>query len=328
MNSLTITLIVLAALFGILALILLVRYLCLKAELRSFREQLNEIRTTDREQPITVASFGASSVALAREINLLVDELKESARRSAEEEQRVRTIMAGVSHDFRTPLPSADGYLQMVQESLDNILAEVPADAKTPAPESRDYLQELTSIRDYLLIVSERLRYLKTLSDEFFEVTYLDAGKELPLEAVRFDIVLSDVMMAQYSWIEDSGIETEIAIPEEQLTVRADRHYLERILENLFSNVRKYARSRIELSVEKADGSIRFILRNDMDENFPIDTDHIFEPFYRAKARTGPGTGLGLYVVKELAGAMHFQIEGNVADSLFEIRLTMQEYPS
>lgn len=312
MDTITIMLLVSTSVLGILALFFLARWLGLRKELRQFTEQINEIRTTDREQPIKVASFGAPSVELAREINLLVKELRDAASRSADEEQRVRTIMAGVSHDFRTPLTAADGYLQMVRDSLESM-----------PPDEAERIHELTEIRDYLSIVTERLRYLKTLSDEFFEVTYLDAKKDLPLEHVRFDIVLSEVMMAKYSWIEASGIEPKLSIPEEQLTVQADRHYLERILENLFSNVRKYAKSRIELSVRKNDDSIIFRLGNDVDESFTIDVEHIFEPFYRAKDRSGPGTGLGLYVVKELAAAMHFQIEGTTEGAFFEICLRM-----
>lgn len=352
MDGLTIALTVLACICGILAPAFAVRYLKMKTELKSFREQISEIRTTDREQPIKVASFGAPTVALAKEINLLVAELRTAAHRSAEEEQRVRTIMAGVSHDFRTPLTAADGYLQMVKEAVDGILAEDSTQNEKPATDEMSTVkgstqnekpatdemstaedtygemavrrQELTEIRDYLCIVSERMRYLKTLSDEFFEVTYLDAKKSLPLETVRFDILLSEVMMGQYAWIEASGIEPKLSIPEEQLTVQADRHYLERILDNLFSNARKYAKSRIELSAAKShDGRICFILRNDMKEGITIDVDHIFEPFYRAKARSGPGTGLGLYVVKELADAMAFQIEGQAEGEMFEIRLTM-----
>ena len=118
MDAITIWLTCLAAGLAILSLILLVRYLSLRAELKAFRKQVNEIRTTDREQPIKVASFDASSVQLAQEINQLIAELRRAAVRSAEEEQRVRTIMAGVSHDFRTPLTAADGYLQMAGELI------------------------------------------------------------------------------------------------------------------------------------------------------------------------------------------------------------------
>ncbi len=68
---------------------------------------------------------------------------------------------------------------------------------------------------------------------------------------------------------------------------------------------------------------IIFVMRNDMDSNLRMDADHIFEPFYRAKGRTGQGTGLGLYIVKELAEAMHFQVEGNVTEDVFELTVTM-----
>ena len=80
MDNMTILLIVLACIFMLLALVLLIRYLSLKAELKRFKEQIKEIRTTDREQPIKVASFGVSSVTLAEEINLLSFEIPQSSQ--------------------------------------------------------------------------------------------------------------------------------------------------------------------------------------------------------------------------------------------------------
>lgn len=312
MDNITILLIVLACIFMLLALVLLIRYLSLKAELKQFSEQIKEIRTTDREQPIKVASFGVSSVTLAEEINLLIAELRNTAKQSADAEQRLRTIMAGVSHDFRTPLTSADGYLQMTEEMLGKL-----SDPQLP-------IHDLTEIRDYLKIVSERIHYLRSLSDEFFEVTYIEAKKDLPLEDVRFDTLLSDVLLAQVDWIETSGIRTVFRIPEEQMVIRADRHYLERILENLLSNARKYTKSRLEISVDKTDpSSVTLCIKNDIDTALQLDPTHIFEPFYRAKGRSGPGTGLGLYVCKELAEAMHFELTGMIRDDFFQIRLVM-----
>ena len=332
MDAITIWLICLAAALAILSLILLARFLGLRAELKAFSKQVNEIRTTERDPPVKVASFDVSSVRLAQEINQLIAELRKAAVHSAEEEKRVRTIMAGVSHDFRTPLTAADGYLQMSQDLL------------RKEEMSRE---DLTELRDYLKIVSERIRYLQSLSDEFFEVTYLDAKKELPLSEVRFDTVLSEVLLGQYDRMQEKCIDMRIHIPEEQLPVRADRHYLERILENLLSNAAKYAKSYLELQVERTGDKageaqektvsgeeavsapiITLFMRNDVDETFQTDTEHIFEPFYRAKGRSGPGTGLGLYVCKELADAMGFTLTGEIKEGVFELRLTMPEYCS
>ena len=334
MDVTTILLLCAVGVLAVLAVIFLVKYLRVRAELRSFREQISEIRTTEREQPIKVASFSAPSVELAVEINRLVDELKCTANRSAEEEKRLRTIMAGVSHDFRTPLTAVSGYLQLVEEMMGKLLSadgsEGSEKGRNSAVEqgapgnagSPEVTQSLTEIRDYLQIVSERVRYLNALSDEFFEVTYLDAKRDIPLEDVRFDRLLSEVILGQYQWIEDGKIETRFTIPEEQMLISADRHYLERILENLFSNARKYTKSFLEVEVERTENRhIEFTMRNDIRENIEVDSAHIFEPFYRAKGRSGQGTGLGLYVCKELAEAMHFTIAGEVKDEVFELKL-------
>ena len=397
MDTLTILLLSVIGILMVLTLILLGKNFRIRAELRSFREQLNEIRTTDREQPVKVASFSAPSVELAVEINRLVDELKCTANRSAEEEKRLRTIMAGVSHDFRTPLTAVSGYLQLVEEMVGKLLfaagsecgaegrdseekhnapgnvgsaekriapGNVGSVEKHSAPgnvgsvekrsvpgnvgsaekhsasgivNSPEVTESLTEIRDYLQIVSERVRYLNALSDEFFEVTYLDAKRDIPLEEVRFDRLLSEVILGQYQWIEDGKIETRFNIPEEQMIISADRHYLERILENLFSNARKYTKSFLEVEVQRLEntevrsagkekaktGHFQIAMRNDIRENMEVDSAHIFEPFYRAKGRSGQGTGLGLYVCKELAEAMHFTIAGEVKDGVFELKLVV-----
>ena len=305
-------------------------------QLRLFTEQLKEIREERQERLIRVESFDEEIIALAKELQQYVEEEKKLLSEADEERQAVKTMVAGISHDFRTPLTAADGYLQMAGELIQK------------GNMSREDMEEL---KNDLKIVSERLRYLRSLSDEFFEVTYLDAKKELPLSEVRFDTVLSEVLLGQYDRMQEKQIEMRMDIPEEQMPVRADRHYLERILENLFSNAAKYAKSYLELRVERTGvkdktagmqnktvnqgvtqekdikaPTITLYMRNDVDETFQTDTEHIFEPFYRAKGRSGPGTGLGLYVCKELADAMYFELKGEINEGVFELRLIMPEY--
>ena len=114
-------------------------------------------------------------------------------------------------------------------------------------------------------------------------------------------------------------------IPEEKLLIAADEHYVKRILENLFSNAEKYAVSFIEVSVKQLDGAVKLIVRNDISDDLATDTEHIFEPFYRAKGRSGPGTGLGLYVCKELSDFMNFNIEGYIERDVFSVELMMPD---
>ncbi len=305
---------------AVIAFIFIRKYFMLKSELKNFKEQINKIRTTDREQPILVASFGASSVELANEINALIEDLTTLAREASENEKKMKIVMAGVSHDFRTPLTAADGYLQMIDKILEGCrLASVGTIGEEKLIETdREF-------REYINIVYDKVSYLKKLSDEFFEVTYIDASEKITLGKVRFDTVLSDVMLSAYNTIDGKGLEMKTDIPEEKLLIAADEHYIKRILENLFSNAEKYAVSFIEVSVKQLDGAVKLIVRNDISDALATDTGHIFEPFYRAKGRSGPGTGLGLYVCKELSDFMNFNIEGYIERDVFSVELTMPE---
>ena len=321
---------------SITAFIFIRKYFMMKSELNNFKNQIHQIRTTDREQPILVASFGASSVELANEINALIQDLTTLAREAAENEKKMRIVMAGVSHDFRTPLTAADGYLQMIDKTLEGcriVANEMKIyDDKKPSGSNeetdkvkRDVCVQEQELREYLRIVNEKVSYLKKLSDEFFEVTYIDASEKIKLAPVRFDTVLSDVLLSAYSVIDEKNLLMKMDIPEEKLLISADEHYLKRILENLFSNAEKYAVSFIAVDVKRENGAVRLSVKNDLSGNFAPDTDHIFEPFYRAKGRSGPGSGLGLYVCKELADFMSFEIEGYTEDDIFCIELMMPE---
>ena len=288
----------------ITALVFIRKYFMQKSEMISFRKQLNKIRTTDREQPLMVASFGAPSIELAKEINALTADLKKLAMEATENEKKMKIVMAGVSHDFRTPLTSADGYLQMIDNTL------------TDSEVSKE-------LREYLDIVKEKVSYLKKMSDEFFEVSYLEAVDKAILGAVRFDTVLSNVMLSTYNSISEKNLLMKPEIPEEKLLVLADEHYLTRILENLFSNAEKYAVSYISVNVSTEKDNIRLKVENDVSVNTSFEETHIFDPFYRGTGRSGPGTGLGLYICKELADFMNYSINGHLDKGVFSIELIM-----
>ena len=87
--------------------------------------------------------------------------------------------------------------------------------------------------------------------------------------------------------------------------VNADRNRLLQIIENLVNNARKYAKSRIEVSLSQENGTVLLKIRDFgggiPDEDMPF----IFDKFYRGKnCGNEQGSGLGLYIVKYLAEKM------------------------
>ncbi len=311
MTTLDIILLLSSTIFLILLILVSIKCYYIKKDIKSFREQIKEVRLSEREQPLSVASFDTNTVDLANEINYLIKDLKDMARRAKQSEKNNKLIMAGVSHDFRTPLTTVDGYLQLINETLEECDIFKKDDKNS------------NMIIGQFNIINEKIKYLKLLSEEFFDVTYINALEKDSLSNVRFDKIISEVLMDNHDWMKERDLETIIDIPDEAIYVKADEHNLRRIIDNLFTNVKKYAQNHLDISVNISNDEVILTIINDLDNMLEFDVNHIFEPFYRAKGRSGPGAGLGLYVCKELANAMNFKISGDIKNNNFSIVLNI-----
>lgn len=274
--------------------------LCLR--LHQYRKQVCQFtkRTRQRSEidvstPITVDMFQADFVELANALNAYTDKQKELELELAKDRERLNYVIAGISHDFRTPLTAAIGYMQMVDKSGD--------------------LQEKS--QEYLDVALERTRFLKELSDAFFELSTLEANQEeVQLATVNLQKLLQEVMLEQFEWISKGEYQTDFQIPEQDIFILGNEQYMKRILDNLFSNLQKYAVSDIRISLASNDGRVVLEVENDVQE-WNVDCTHVFEPFYRGESRSKSGSGLGLYVVKCLAEKMEMQVAASMEKQRF-----------
>jgi signal transduction histidine kinase len=214
---------------------------------------------------------------------------------------RFRTIISGISHDFRTPLTASLGYLQMIEKS-----------------------GELSpSNAEYLSIVKQKNRYLKEMSDEFFEMTKLQQEEEkCELEEVNLSNILTEMLLEQHTWIEKKGIETEFDIAE-GIVIQSNPHYLARMINNIFSNAQKYSEERLEVTLMREEEQIVLRVNNMFADVVTVDVNRVFEPFYRMDSRTENGSGLGLYVVKLLADKLGWKVVAETQNGIFSIILYM-----
>ena len=282
-------------------LFLLVRLVQLRRHVRKF---IGEMRQDARERngaQICVDCFDKDVVALANALNEHIRMRRELTREKAEERQELDRIISGISHDFRTPLTASLGYLQMLQKS------------EKLGEEERQYLQT----------VLEKNKYIKELSDDFFALTCLGKEEEQKKEEIDLSRLLSQMVLEQYEWVKPSGIAAEISI-EEGICTETVPHNMERILNNLFSNARKYAISTFRVGLHREQGKILLTVGNDFQAPEDIDCRRVFEPFYRAKSRNRGGSGLGLYVVKCLCDKLGYEITAQKEDEYFWISLRIQ----
>ncbi|MBR2176335.1 MAG: HAMP domain-containing histidine kinase [Clostridia bacterium] len=259
---------------------LLLRSRFYKRQIHSFTKQTRDRIDLDMNHPVTTDSFGKEFVELANALNNYTNRQKKTIEEAENDRQNLKMIVAGISHDFRTPLTASLGYLQMI--------------------ERRGVLDGRN--QEYLKIAIEKNLYLKSLSDEFFAYSLLDTDSgEKEQKLIPFKSLLENITLGQYPVITDKGLDFSAKLTEEEVYLRAAEQDIIRIIENLYSNATKYAKKKLTLTYCLQNGNICLSMENDISDGTEICTEHLFEPFFRHKDGSQSGNGLGLYVAKQLA---------------------------
>jgi PAS domain S-box-containing protein len=219
-------------------------------------------------------------------------------------------FVAAVSHELRTPLTSIYGFAETLLRQ-DVLFGE---------EERRTFLR-------YIASESERLT---GIVDQLLNVARLDAG-DLQVEPERIDVgsVVSEVVGTVEGAGGVSGRRFEVDLPEEPLAAEADREKVRQVFSILVENALKYSPRGATVTVgarrKKDTVEVRVV-----DEGIGIpqaEQQRIFRKFYRAESSTrdgAAGTGLGLFIAKELVTAMGGRIwvdsaEGEGASFAFEL---------
>ena len=299
--------------------ILAVRLHQYKRQIKIFSEKTGARVEFDMNAPVSVDYFSKEITDLANALNSYTDKAKKYNLDLVKEQQRLKNVMAGISHDFRTPLTAARGYLQLLDKK-----GAIGTDE-----------------RKYYNIIIEKMDYLAMLSDAFFSVSKIEAGGEdIELHRVNITNLLTETLLGQYPWIEENGIRLTADIPEQDIYVMSNEDCLMRIFNNIFSNARKYAETSLSISLKQADPADKnntsdknnkynkynknnYILtfENDMELRDEVYSGRVLEAFYRGSSRTSEGSGLGLYIVDQLATRMNHKVEVEINENIFKIIL-------
>lgn len=282
------------------SLIVILRLLHLKHEIRHFAKEVEKLRNSNYAQPLKVSCFDKDIVSLAVKINDHIEIQRSLGIEYENNKKQLGHVISGISHDFRTPLTAALGYLQMLEKS-----------------------NELSGKNmEYLSIAIQKNKYLKELSDDFFELTKLENSiEELDMENINLSNLVADFVLEQHEWIEKRQISTEFEI-EDGIIIETSVHYMMRILGNLMSNARKYTVSSFGVTLKNDEKDIVLRVFNKLQDRNSVDIDKVFEPFYRIDSRTNNGAGLGLYVVRILAEKLGISVNADLnINGVFSIEM-------
>jgi PAS domain S-box-containing protein len=207
-------------------------------------------------------------------------------------------FIATVSHELRTPLAAIYGSAQtLLREDLD--------------------LDE-SGERRLLDVIAQESERLSRIADDILFANKLDSGqfvlgeKSVDLRELAQDVVVE--MRALFAERDDISI--KLSVPEPVARVRADSDKLRQVLINLVDNAVKYSPNggRVELAVEPREAGVRIAVRDEGIGIAALEQRRIFGKFYRVDpqlARGVGGTGLGLYICRELVRRMGGRLSVN-----------------
>jgi PAS domain S-box-containing protein len=198
-------------------------------------------------------------------------------------------FLATASHELRTPLAAVYGAAQTLLR--------------------HDFALDEVGRERFVSLIADESERLGRIVNEILLANQLDAGR-LDMEFEPFDPadLVERVVEATRAYAPSSVTLTYLA-PEGLPHIAADLDKARQVLFNLVENAIKYSPEggHVEVEVGEHDGNVRFAVRDEGLGIAPDDHDRIFEKFYRADpqmVRGVGGTGLGLYICKELVGRM------------------------
>ncbi|HIY82441.1 sensor histidine kinase [Rubneribacter sp.] len=262
-------------------------------QLRRLARSLRE-RDAHSNTRLTVEAPGRGFAELAAAVNGQLDAAREERVEALRRQREFQRDLASLSHDVRTPLMGAKGYVRLAQDGR-----ERPGDEE--------------AVARHLAAAEARLDDMQALLDQLFAYAQAsDPDLALDLRPVRVLPLLADVLVGHYPAFDERGWEPQVDFEDEALATDADPEALARIFENLVGNALRHGTS--ALAVRQRGRTVAFA--NEVADPAAIDVERLFERFYRADAsRSASGAGLGLAVSQSLAEAMGMRmtahLEGN-----------------
>ncbi len=231
------------------------------------------------ETPSPLPEKGPAEI---RDMNIAFNRMARDLRQTEADRE---IMLAGISHDLRTPLAR-----MRLEIEMSNVSDETRA------------------------AIDEDLAQIDHSIDQLME--YARPASQVPEQGIDVSSVLREVYERERSHTESLGGKLEAHI-ESNLYARINAHDLKRIVGNLIENARRYGRTpeddraHIELIAEQRGTIIAIEVRDQGRGITPTEIQRLLRPFSRGEsARTGvSGAGLGLAIVERLLGHVGGQLE-------------------
>lgn len=292
----TVAIVILSLAFAVI----LILFILQQREIKSIARQLKKIKASSTNS--LVHREGVSANELIKEVNSLLLEMRRKDTLYNRKSHAIEQMMTNISHDLRTPLTSAMGYIDIIQNS----------DLSNEEKERE------------LRIIEKRLMRLQELINSFFEFSrIISCGK--PPEKTKLNLVsaLEESAANYYDDYSSKNRQIVINCNERKFDINSNKKILMRIFDNLISNALKHGDGNLIINLTACEKP-QITFENELSANdTDIDINHIFDEFYTTDiSRTKGNTGLGLAIAREFTELLGGKINAELKDNVFILTLS------
>lgn len=259
-------------------------------------------------------------------INEIVYLYEEKLTEFRKKENANNQLLTSLSHDIRTPLTSIIGYTDAIKKELLKDGLNDKYDLQNVI-ENNNTLENNNVIENYIDIVREKSYSLKEYLDNVFDWFKLNSNEfYLDLKDTEITELSRNIIKSWIVIFEEKDIDFDIEIEEKEIICNLDQNAYARVINNIIQNAVEHSKTKkIQISIKESNRKI-FITIKDFGVGIePDDLEHIFDRLYKCdKARNKVGSGLGLYITKELVEKMNgcINVKSEIGEGTgFEITL-------
>ena len=293
---------------GIFVAMKLVEFLAIlyiALNLRILQKGGEKLAAGDLSQSIDTRPLIGDFKRYGQRMNGLRTGMERAVQEQTKAERMKTELITNVSHDIKTPLTSIVNYVDLLQK----------VDVQ---PETA---------REYIAVLDRQSRRLKKLTEDLVEASKASSGA-LPVELQLTDVaVLFDQIVGEYQErLADCHLTLVARPPEKPVSVRADGKLLSRVMDNLVSNICKYALedTRVYVVASSDAETVTISFKNVSRAELNISPDELMERFVRGDAsRHTEGSGLGLSIAGSLVRLMNGTFALSIDGDLFRADITL-----
>lgn len=268
--------------FVIMKAVELLAVLYIALNLRALQKGGEKLARGDFSSPIDTKYLIGDFKRYGQELNDVQSGLEQAVQEQMKAEHLKTELITNVSHDIKTPLTSIVNYVDLLKKE------------DMPSPAAREYVD----------VLDRQSKRLKKLTEDLVEASKASSGAlNVELQPTDVNVLLSQIEGEYQERLAACHLTLVTQPPAPGTMIQADSRLLSRVMDNLVSNVCKYAleNTRVYVTAAVRDGQAVISFKNVSRDELNISPDELMERFVRGDAsRHSEGSGLGLSIARSL----------------------------